>query len=273
MTDGSFEPAETEDREGRLTTSSVFDRAVARVRVNPSLLLPFVLAGIVLTVLDRLRLRDPVPTVERAPIGIDEITVQFGYVGYPTGVPGTSRRLDAVVDLEVPYLLWAVGLEVVALVAVAAAGWYTIARAADAEPTAKGFGSYLGLIVLFTVALWALGSIGDVAPLGPFGLVVALGLLVVVLLVFIRLFLAPALAALGEPLRSAIGRSYRLTGGHELALAGLVVTYGLLAWLIGAVPYVGAFTSTVTVAVIHAVSTVIALESITADEPSPDAHS
>lgn len=260
-------PTEDDGRMERLTTAGTFTRATARIREDPLLLVPFALAGFVLAVLDWLRLQDPVPTLEGRAIDATGIEISLEFVGYPTGTPGTARRVSALVDLEAPYLLWALGLEVLAVLAVAAAGWYTIVRTTSVEPTRAGFGSYLGLVVLFGTTFRLLSSVGDVGPLGPAGFLLALAVLaVIVLFVFARLFVAPALAALGNPPWTAIRRSIALSGGHELALAGLIVGFGLATWLLGIAPYVGVFVSSVVVAAVHAVTTVVALESIVGDQ-------
>ena len=254
---------EGDDRTERLTAGGTFSRATARIRDDPVLLVPFALAGFVLAVLDWLRLQDPIPTLEGRAIDSSGVEISLEFVGYPTGTPGTARRVSALVDLEAPYLLWAVGLEIIAVLVVAAAGWYTIVRAAGVEPTRAGFASYLGVVVLFGAAFRLLSSVGDVGPLGPAGFLLVLGLLVVIVLfVFARIFLTPALAALVDSPWTAIRRSVAHSSGHELGLAGLVVGFGLGAWLFGTVPYVGVLASSVAVGAVHAVSTVIALEAV-----------
>ena len=93
---------EGDGRTERLTTVGTFTRATARIREDPLLLVPFAFAGIVLAVLDWLRLQDPVPTLERRPIDATGIEISLEFVGYPAGTPGTARRVSALVDLEWP---------------------------------------------------------------------------------------------------------------------------------------------------------------------------
>ncbi|WIV67717.1 hypothetical protein [Natrialbaceae archaeon AArc-T1-2] len=268
MTGEPFAPREANENDRRpegtesdrkLSWAGELGRAVAHVRADPFLFVPFALAGLVLSVLDRLRLRDPVPVlVER---GLQGSTI-VEYSIYPTGTPESARRIGALVDLETPYLIWAVGLEVVAVLSIAIAGWYTIARAAG-ESTTAGLGSYVGFVVLVAGVTRLLGSIGEITLQGILGLAVFLVVFFAVLILFARLFVAPALAALGTSPWTAVRRSVALTGGHERALVLLVLGYGILVWLLGSVPYVGALVSSVVVAVVHAVSTVTVLESVT----------
>ncbi|ELY43829.1 hypothetical protein [Natronorubrum sulfidifaciens] len=260
MTDEPFGPQASGDREQESEPGGALARAVARIRADPFLLVPFALAGLLLSLLDQLRLWDPIPTLvtERLPA----LAIDFEFSIFPTGTPGTTRRVAALVDLETPYLLWAVSLEVAAVLAVSIAGWYTIARAADADATTTGLRSYVGFVVLIAIGGRLLGSIAEVTLSGIVGLALFLLLFVLALVVLARLFVAPAIAALGSSPWVAIRRSVRLSSGHEYGLVGLVLFYGLLGWLLGSVPAIGAVVSSVGVAVVHAVSTVTVLESV-----------
>lgn len=261
MTDDAFtgrEPAE--NRNQGITVGDTLSTALARLRDDPLLAVPFMLAGVVLSLLDWLRELDPIPSVAAG--GARETTIGLEFQGYPTGAPATARRVGALIDLETPSLAWAIGLELVALLAVAVAGWYTIARAAALEPTARGFGSYVGFVVLVAAASRLLGSTIDVTLPGLAGLAVFLLVIIAVLIAFARLFVAPALAVAGATPSRAIRRSVRLTGGSTGSLVALVLLYGLAAWLLGSVPQIGALASSAVVAPLHAVSIVAVLESV-----------
>ena len=259
MTDDAFAGRETvENRNQGITVGDTLSAALARLRDDPLLAVPFALAGVVLSLLDWLRELDPIPTVAAG--GARETTVGLEFQGYPTGAPATARRVGALIDLEPSSLGWAVGLELVALLAVAVAGWYTIVRAAALERTARGLASYVGFVVLIVAAGRLLGSIGDVTLPGLTGLAVFLLVILVVLVAFARLFLAPGLAVAGSTPPRAIRRSVQLTGGSTGPLVVLVLLYGLAAWLLGSVPQVGALVSSAVVAPVHALSIVVVLE-------------
>lgn len=261
MTDEPFASQASDDREREPEPDGALARAVARIRTDPFLLVPFALAGLLLSLIDQLRLWDPIPTLVTESLPTLAIDLEFSI--FPTGTPGTTRRFAALIDLETPYLLWAVGLEVAAFLAVSIAGWYTIARAADTNATTAGLRSYVEFVALIVIGGRLLGSIGEITLQGIGGIAVFLVLFVVALVILARLFIAPAIAALGTSPWAAVRQSMRLSSGHEYSLVGLILFYGLLGWLFGSVPAAGAFVSSVGVAVVHAVSTVTVLESVT----------
>lgn len=264
MTDEPFGPQASGDREREPESDGALTRAVARIRADPFLLVPFALAGLIFSLIDQLRLWDPIPTLVTESLPALAIDLEFSI--FPTGTPGTTRRVAALVDLETPHLLWAVSLEVAAFLAVSIAGWYTIARAADTNATTAGLRSYVGFVALIAIGGRLLGSIGEITLQGIVGLALFLLLFVLALVVLARLFVAPAIAALGVSPWVAIRRSVRLSSGHEYGLVGLILFYGLLGWLLGSVPLIGAFVSSVGVAVVHAVSTVTVLELVSDSE-------
>lgn len=214
--------------------------AIPRLRRDPALLVPFTAAGLVLALLDGLRRWDPIPTL----VPGDDVSIAVEYAGYPTGVPDTARSLGALVDLKSPYLAWAIGLEALALAVVAAAGTATIARtlAVGDDWDWRRWGwrwlAYLGLIVLFDAVGRAVGSVGDVGLV--FGAVLAIPLFAA----FVRFFAAPAFVVTGSGPTAALVRSVRATRGIGWRLLALVLCFGLAAWLLGLVPYVGTALST-----------------------------
>lgn len=241
------------ERPDRPTTIDILSEAIGRVRRDPALAVPFALAGVVLTVVDWLRLWDPIParTVE----GLSSGTISVTFHVYPTAAQRTARSIGALVDLKSQYLAWAIGLELLAILALGVAGWYTLARATGVDPSIRGLGSYLGFVVVVQAAFRLFGTFGD---LGPFwGLV----LLVVVLSAMVRLFVAPAFVARGDGLSAAARQSAAVTTGRVIVVGSLVVAFGLATWLLGSVPVVGAFLSGALVAPIHAVSIAILVES------------
>lgn len=243
---------EARESVGRADPSAGLALAITRVRREPTLLVPFVVAGLVLAVVDPLRRRDPIPTLGTG--RGDGASISVEYVGYPTGVPETGRSLEALVDLKLPYLGWAVGLEIVALGAVTVAGTVTIARALgvgdewDWRAWAQRCLAYLGVVVLFDAVRRALGAVGGV------GTVLGVVLAVPLFAAFVRLFLAPAFVVSGTGPIAALSRSARATRGIGWRLLALVVCFGLAAWLAGLVPAVGTILSTAVVGSVHAVT-------------------
>lgn len=245
-TDDSAEPATTEgavpetDPDDADAPPDGIAGAMARLRRDPALLVSFTVAGLVLALLDGLRRWDPVPTLVTG----DGVSIAVEYAGYPTGVPDTVRSFGALVDLKLPYLVWAIGLEALALAVVAAAGTATIARTLgvgddwDWRRWGWRWLAYLGLIVLFDAVGRAVGSVGDVGLV--FGAVLAIPLFAA----FVRFFPAPAFVVTGSEPTTALVRSVRATRGIGWRLLALVLCFGLAAWLLGLVPYVGTMLST-----------------------------
>ncbi|WP_135854594.1 hypothetical protein [Halorussus salinus] len=274
-------PAESVDRE-RLPSTSVsglLRASLGRIVADPWLAVPFLVAGVVLTGVDWLRAHDPVPTTTPELVG--DVTVSVAYRFYPTGLRATGTRPAALVDLEVGYLARTLGLELAALLAVAIAGWLTLSRARDAGESltrsrsgdrsgsarsgstrsdsgrfdfdsldSGRLGSYLGFVVVAHVLV---GLFGLLDGLGWFAVVG----LVAYAVVAVRLFAAPALVVGGSGVRAGMVRSHRRAVGEGATVFGLVVLFGLGAWLLGSVPVVGAAASTAVVAPIHAVATVV----------------
>ena len=272
-------PAENVDRD-RLPSTSVsglLRASIGRIVADPRLAVPFLVAGVVLSAVDWLRVHDPVPTTTPELVG--DVTVSVAYRFYPTGLRTTGTRPAALVDLEVGYLARTLGLELAALLAVVVAGWLTLSRATDARESAgrsassgrsssaqSGFarsdtrsldsgrlGSYLGFVVVGHLLV------------GLFGLLDGLGWLTLVgfvayAVVAVRLFAAPALVVGGSGVRAAMRRSHRHAVGEGATVFGLVVLFGIGAWLLGSVPVVGAAASTALVAPVHAVATVVFAE-------------
>lgn len=228
---------------------AIVPEAVARIRRDPALVVPFAVASAVLAGVDLLRLHDPVPT--RLGEGLSGGTVSITFHVYPTAARQTALPLAALVDLKLPYLAWAVGLELVAILAVGVAGWYTLARAADLELSLRGLGTYLGFVVAIRAAFQVLGTVGNL------GLLLGVVLFVVVLSAMVRLFLAPLFVAAGDDLTTAGRRSASATTGLGVVVGFLVVLFGLATWLLGSVPHVGVLLSGTLVAPVHAVTIVV----------------
>ena len=135
MTEEPFDPTlDGSDRAGAGRPASPFSLALDRLRRDPVLFVPFVVAGVCLWLLDWIRRHDPLPTI---PAEQTDATVTVAYTGYPTGVTETARALSSLIDLKLPYLVWGITLEVVAGFVIVAAGTVTIARALSADSVAS----------------------------------------------------------------------------------------------------------------------------------------
>ncbi|WP_255168852.1 hypothetical protein [Natrononativus amylolyticus] len=226
--------------------AGVLSAALARLRRNPTLLVPFALAGIVLAVIDVLRSRDPIPALISG--GLGEGTIHLEFVGYPTATSRTLLPLEALVGLELPYLAWGLGLHLLSLLAIGVAGVLTLTALLDGEMHLGPLPSYLGLVVGLDLAGRLLGSIGSVQGMGLFGLVP----LALLLFVLVWLFPAPGLVVAGASPWTAVRRSGAWIRGDGWTALGLVLALGLGAWLLGSVPIAGAFLTGALVAPIHA---------------------
>ncbi|WP_227356779.1 hypothetical protein [Haladaptatus salinisoli] len=260
MSDGARFPAFDARSGTHRTTTGILGEAVRRLGRDLGLVAPFVAAGVVLSVVGRLRRVDAVPT--RVSDGLGETTVRVQFSLYPTGSETTGLPLAALVDMKLPYLLWAVGLELLAFLAVGIAGWYTLARAFDAERTTGRLLTYLTFVAAVQATFRLLGAVDG---LGLVTLVALVGLFAA----FVRLFVAPALVVAGADVRTAVRRSSRLTAGEGVTVFGLVLAVGLSAWIIGSTPVVGTFVSSAVVAPVHAVSIAVFLDSFESVERSP----
>ncbi|WP_238386867.1 hypothetical protein [Natrialba swarupiae] len=241
---------------GRARSPGVLSRGLEILRTDPWLVVPFLVAGVVLSLVDALRLQDPIPAIVREPLVADGIDVQIEFVGYPAGATQTGVRLESLVGLEIPYLVWGVGLSAVAVLVVVAAGVLTITRSMDGQARLRGFVSLLGFALGVDLVNRALGSIDLLQGMGLFGLV----WLAIYLYLFVRLFAVPGLVVDGRSLPAALEESFELTAGRGWSIFGLILLFGLGAWLLAAVPHVGAAASSAIVAPVHAAVIVAFLE-------------
>lgn len=248
MTVSETATAATADDAPEDRRSGAFSTAIGRLYRDPRLFVPFLVVGVLLSVVDRLRRADPIPVIERAGIESGEITVAF--VGYPTGLSRTIRPLEALVGLEFPYLIWGAGLHVLALGAISVAGLLTIGRAMGVDPELGAGVRVFAYVFALDFFSRALGSIDALQAMGLLGFVP----LAFLLYLYVRLFAVPGFLVAGRSFRSAVYRSGRRTKGHGLALFGLVLTFGLGSWLLAEVPHVGTVLNTAAIAPVHAAS-------------------
>ena len=260
MTEEPFDPTPGgSDRAGVGHPVSPFSLTLDRLRRDPVLFVPFVVAGVCLWLLDWIRRHDPIPTM---PVEQNGASITVAYTGYPTGVTETARALSSLIDLKLPYLVWGITLEVVAVFVIAAAGTVTIARGLSADSggtTPRRLLAYVGLVASFDVAFRILTAlVGDAV-----GLIAGLILLVPLFAVFVRVFAAPAFIVSGSGPVTALQQSGRATRGRGWSILALVVAFGLAAWLLGLVPWVGTILSTALIGSVHAVTVAVVRETAT----------
>ncbi|RQH00856.1 hypothetical protein [Natrarchaeobius oligotrophus] len=262
MTDDREDETDVAPNDGpadeRASNSSGFEAVVAnaigRLRSDPVLWLPFLLAGLLSFAIDRRRAADALP-VEA---GVDDATVSVAYAIYPSGVTETVRPLGALVDLRLPSLAYALGLEALAVLAVAGAGWLTIARARGDPLRPERFGRYLLLVVGVGAGYRLLEAVG--VGYGGGSLLSGLAVLALAFAVLVRLFLWPALVLRGEGVAASLAKSWRDARGQGWTILGLILLIGLGAWALAHAPVVGTVLSVWLVGTIHAVSLVALLE-------------
>ncbi|WP_152041176.1 hypothetical protein [Salinigranum salinum] len=231
----------------------VLKRATTRLRLDPRLGLPFVIAGLVVALADAIRAWDPIPAT--TPAWTEEsLSVQYSF--FPSGPARTIRELGAFVDLRTPYLLGALTLECAVFVGVGLAGWITITRALDDERRLGALSRYLGvfgLIGSLPVLISPRSVTLDSLPLALLGVVV-------VSLVSVRFFFLPGFIARGDRVTAALTHSVRASKGAFWPLLSLVIVFGLGYWVLAMVPLAGGFLSTALIAPLHSISLAVLLE-------------
>lgn len=228
--------------------------ALTRLRRDPWLFVPFFIAGLFLSFSDWLRYYDPIPIVRREILTNGQLTVEF--VGYPTGISQTSMLFESLISLKLPYLIWGLGLQLLVLIVITAAGMRTITRTLSVDMSLRAGVRFLIFVLALDLLYRVLGSIDFLQDMGLFGIVI----LVPFFYVFVRLFAVPGLLAMGETLSSAVRQSSAVTQGRGWSVFGLILLFGIGSWLMAAIPNIGTILSTTIVAPLHAVVIAIFLE-------------
>jgi hypothetical protein len=229
------------------TTVDVVLAGVDRVRADPRLLVPFALAGAVLTALDGLATRDPVPVVRGS--SFPEQLLSVAYLPYPAGGPGLARPVGAFVGLRPEYAVWLAAVGVVGLAAAAVPTAYGLARAGGFAPDWPALARYVGFVALARL-LVGVSYVRVELPL-----LVGVPVLLVVLLVYARLFALPGFLLAGRGARSALTASAGVSRGAGWRFAGAVVVLGLAAHVLSGLPGpapLATFAAAVLVGPVHA---------------------
>ncbi|AGB17030.1 hypothetical protein Halru_2448 [Halovivax ruber XH-70] len=252
------------DRSGLAVGS--LGRAAGRLVREPILFLPFAAFALVLTGVDVLRRRDPIPAITWE--SVTPGTINVDYALYPTPQSQTVRPLQALIDLDVPYLLWAAGLEFLVIGSIVLAGVIVINQGLadariDTPPVRDRFASYLG----FVVAVDLLGRfVGGLGVFQEMPLLIGVPVLIVAAVVGVRLFLTPVLLVAGRSLPVAIRESNQRSFGHGWSFFGLILLFGLGTWVLASVPIVGTLLTGLFIAPLQAVTLVVVFEWVSAAE-------
>jgi len=219
------------------STSSLLTDAGRLLRANPRVFAGFVLAGVVVTVVDALRRGDPVPTVGFVGLLDGDISVTFGLVARIT--PHASTPLSALASLRTPWLLWTAGLELLRTGAVVGAGVYGFARLLETTPSPA-------TVLRYLVVFWGLALLSFEADVG---LLLGIPLLILFFAVLVRLVAFPALLVSGSSITGALSQSWYRTAGDGWALFGVVFVVGSANHALASVPTVGPVGSALAAAV------------------------
>ena len=218
------------DTEQSVTVSSLFAETRDQIEANPSVVIAFVGAGIILASIDWLLQQGPIPTVGFEGIQSGRITVSFGIllsVASRATIPPSS-----LIGLKPVWLGAALGAELLSVVVVAVAGAYALARLLDVPPTVSAALRYTGLMVLMRFGIGRLNFEGG-------AVIFAIPLLVAALFVLVRLVPFPGLVIEGYPVWAALERSWGLARGHGRSLFGVVLVVGFANHLLASIPLVG----------------------------------
>lgn len=236
-------------------TVALLKTVMTRIRRDPVLAAPFAVAGLLVAFADWLRRWDPIPAATPDSF---ERTVSVQYSVFPKGTARTVREVGAVLDLRTPYLVGAVALEALVVLAVGIAGWVTVTRALGTDRRLASLARYLGSLLVIGLLPRLLGSPSiDIAslPLGALALVVAAA-------VAVHLFLFPGFLAAGARFTEALRRSVVESRGRRWPLFWLLALFGIASWGLALVPVIGGFLSTAVVAPAHAASLAVLIEGV-----------
>jgi len=212
----------------------------------------------VVAAVDTARRLDPIPFGH---IRDEGISVDVEYYLFPTGSLESVRPFGAIVELQPRYLLWAVALEAVALLAVGLAGWLVFTRRLDRSTDLAAAAQYFGVFGFLIAIPQLLG--GANIDFTDGGLVFGIPLIVLWMLLFVRLFFVPVFLVTGRGVIEAVRESRRTSRGAGWTVFGLILVFGLGASLLGGLPAIGEGVSTAVVGPVHAVAAVVLYERLT----------
>lgn len=229
-----IDPAVTEneltDEQGDaspITATALLKDAVVRLRRNPRVVTAMVLAGLIVTAVDRLRLGDPIPTTGFVGLRQGHISIAFEIMVQV--ISHASTPVSSVVSLRPRWLVWTVGLEVVQSGAVVLASVYGFAKLLDTPLTVSKMLRYL---LVFAV-------LGIVSFHVEAGVVIGIPLVIIILYAVVHLVALPGLIVDGMSILAALRRSWGVTAGHGWSLFGVVLVVGFANHVLASIPFVG----------------------------------
>ncbi|WP_336328207.1 hypothetical protein [Halovenus sp. HT40] len=223
-------------------------RLLSELRSQPQLFLPFLVAGLVTSLLGWLHRRDPIATVSSRTLADGHISLE--YIGFPAGVRGTTLSVESVLGLKLPFLAWGISAYILLLAVHAIAGTVVIARVLGVEPTRRTVGSFFLYVACIDLIYRGFGSIQGFQNMP---VVIGLPILVVWIYVSVRLFAVPGLIVTRESVTEAVQESWRLTQGYGWPLFGVILGLGLTNAVFALFSVVGPALSTALVGSVHAV--------------------
>lgn len=231
------------DSDISLSTITLFAGARRRIWSHPRAILALLFAGSVVIGIDWLRLHDPIPSVGFSGIQDGHFSILFSIV--VTVFSRVTVPLSALIGLKPQWLAWAIGLELLGLVAVVGAGAYALARLLQVPLTTTAILQYAGIVVLL-----GFGPSINIDG-GIITILVGIPLIAVFLFLLVRLFAFPGLLIAEDSVRTALRGSLHRTKGHGRSLFTVIIILGILNHLLTSVPVIGPLGSAV-VAVFHA---------------------
>ena len=220
----------------RVTFGGVLRAVWVFVRRRPTVVVPFLLAGVVTALVDVMRVAGPVPTTGQTAAQYGPLRIVFHAVPAPVSAVGTSP--GAWLGLELSWLAVTGGLELLTAGCGVVAAVWVLRRVGDAlghgdatVSTWPAAGRLFGYQLAVSGVL-AGGSVLVGGGLGLFGLPVVL----LVLYVAARTFLVPARVVAGDGVLASVEWSWARTHGHARTLAGVAVALGVAANLLVSLP-------------------------------------
>ncbi|WP_135825782.1 hypothetical protein [Halorussus ruber] len=218
------------EEDSSLSTTGLLADARDRLAANPAASVALLLAGALVAGADWYLLRSPVPTAGYEGIQDGRVTVAFEFV-----VSVVSRATvppSALLHLKSRWLATAVGLELVAFLAVVAASAFALSRLLETRLTLPALARYGLVAALLGVGVGRVDFEGGAVLIG-------IPLIVAFLVVTVRLVPFPGRLVLGESVGTALRRSWTETRGHGWSLFGVVLVVGLANHLLASAPLAG----------------------------------
>ncbi|WP_136715126.1 hypothetical protein [Halorientalis salina] len=231
--------------------------ALRRLSWHPTVVVLFLVAGLLSVGVEQLMLLDPVPSTTTTLVSPFQVTVDGTISG--TDGPPVSASLGAFYGLRLPWLaarlvmltVTSLGTLAVVVIGIAAIDSGDL-RAGFDDLTPERFLRAVGLTVGILAGFGLLVGLAALVP------VLALPVVLAILFVLLRLFVALPLVVRGHGLRRSVRESWRRVAGHGVRVLGIVLVLGLGSGLMGEVPLIGVLLDELVFAVQISAMTVVA---------------